>query len=571
MKEACVGSPSTVCDLLKKRRPMEALAEAWKISELFRYPYLTQSLQESGLDLGLSELIFFACRDAVNKAKGGALREVEQWMEGLLTSPPPNILVNHDDGPHADWCQAYRSRMIRAHLLCTRVACRAIQLASVDGQAWGGTGLTLERASEALLAPAWEAITLLKAPQSLERLSSPPQYWEELTKELLRNAHWPSGGLTATGLAENAFSVLAQAVSCQPAFPAALMRHLTRELIEGPHGKKEAELRVPVALVQESSAGQAEAVLAQFVLECLADGKGEVFIAPEQAFVPMDEEFRRLFLDVPFAVARCLEDQGVHFSRLDIRLRVELEPRAKFTSPLLRGNSASGAVARGMYFALTGRVPDPGVMVMAQLKRDGSVAGVDGIEEKVRAAAAVESIDTIIVASKEDQGKAVPALLVKDREIEKVQVHGQQEAAQQAYVRFERGRLIKVVSLDGGDLKQLVRVRSQQSQELLIYLESLEEELSKNPLLERFGRRLDQLRVPLRVLPHEPVRDLEELRLREHFRLGGGDTNRVAESTARRAYFFRGARHGGDAHGQAAYVDMRERASVRSLIASGGG
>jgi hypothetical protein len=92
-------------------------------------------------------------------------------------------------------------------------------------------------------------------------------------------------------------------------------------------------------------------------------------------------------------------------------------------------------------------------------------------------------------------------------------------------------------------LEQLVKARSQLAEAMLAYLKAIEEELAENRLLERFNRKLDDLRVPLRVAPHEPVRDIEEIRAREHFRQtgsGGGDED--ADKATRRAYAFRGAR-----------------------------
>jgi hypothetical protein len=75
---------------------------------------------------------------------------------------------------------------------------------------------------------------------------------------------------------------------------------------------------------------------------------------------------------------------------------------------------------------------------------------------------------------------------------------------------------------------------------LRAYLKALEADLGTNPLLNRFGRSLDDLRVPLRVVPHEPVRDIETIRAREHFRSMGAETGDDGpDSAARRIYAFR--------------------------------
>ncbi|MGH8548203.1 MAG: NACHT domain-containing protein [Methylococcales bacterium] len=94
-------------------------------------------------------------------------------------------------------------------------------------------------------------------------------------------------------------------------------------------------------------------------------------------------------------------------------------------------------------------------------------------------------------------------------------------------------------------LADLVKIHSHRAELLIGYLRHTEEALAGNPLLQRFGRSLDALRVPLRVVPHEPVRDFEELRAREHCRFQGRlEEERYREeqdSTGKRIYAFRGA------------------------------
>ena len=90
-------------------------------------------------------------------------------------------------------------------------------------------------------------------------------------------------------------------------------------------------------------------------------------------------------------------------------------------------------------------------------------------------------------------------------------------------------------------LQHLVTVRSQLVEALYDYLQALEAECARNPLLDRFGRTLDDLRVPLRVVPYEPVRDLDDLRAREHCRpLVVDSEGEEADRAARRLWAFRG-------------------------------
>jgi hypothetical protein len=90
-------------------------------------------------------------------------------------------------------------------------------------------------------------------------------------------------------------------------------------------------------------------------------------------------------------------------------------------------------------------------------------------------------------------------------------------------------------------LDQLVRVRSLEAEAMLAYLRAMEAELGENQLLQKVGRSLDDLRLPLRVVPHEPIRDIEEVRAREHFRsAGSGADHEGPDRASRRVYRFRG-------------------------------
>ena len=67
-------------------------------------------------------------------------------------------------------------------------------------------------------------------------------------------------------------------------------------------------------------------------------------------------------------------------------------------------------------------------------------------------------------------------------------------------------------------LQKLIEIRSQRSEAALFYLRNTEEALAETPLLSRFGRSLDDVRIPLRVVPFEPVRHKEEATQTEHLR-----------------------------------------------------
>jgi hypothetical protein len=106
----------SVCDLWKRGAYLEALRKAYRLSPLYRYPSL-------GLDL--RALVFCGCQQAVEQAWQGDAVQARQWVTALLDAPPPPVLIDHDDGEDTQWCQwcqDYRRRMLRAHLLCTRLA-----------------------------------------------------------------------------------------------------------------------------------------------------------------------------------------------------------------------------------------------------------------------------------------------------------------------------------------------------------------------------------------------------------------------------------------------------------------
>src|SRR5262249_28643052 len=96
----------------------------------------------------------------------------------------------------------------------------------------------------------------------------------------------------------------------------------------------------------------------------------------------------------------------------DIRVRFNFPDRdseAENVIPL-KGNSASGAAAAGLWFMLTGKEPDQQIIVLAQVMADGLLEGVEGIKQKVRAIVGQKRFDTIIVASSRNASEVVNAL-----------------------------------------------------------------------------------------------------------------------------------------------------------------
>jgi HEAT repeat protein len=91
---------------------------------------------------------------------------------------------------------------------------------------------------------------------------------------------------------------------------------------------------------------------------------------------------------------------------------------------------------------------------------------------------------------------------------------------------------------------QLVKVRSHLAASLIAYLKAQEVALAESPLLTPFGMSLGDIRIPLKVMPFEPVKDIQAIRDREHFRVtGAGPSEGQQEDFERRHYRFRGGRN----------------------------
>ena len=414
-----MSTPQDVYTLCTQGRWQEALAEAWSLPPSCHYD---SNLQPLGVDP--CELVFRACRHAVQEAERGAQAAEAslKWVNGLLaTDAPPNVLIYHNDGSDDTWCQPHRALAVRAHLLCARLA-----IAALIAQQSAGT-----HTCEKLLTAAWD---VARIPGSARAVST-REAWRagadmgvrvdqlsSLAQEL-PTEHWTSGNASTAVLADRALCLLVEhrselPVPEQPAFGIGFLRDLAKRLIDGQPraaAREGTESTAPFALVFTSRtygngpAHQEEkALIAEFVLERLEDGHGELYIAPEQALLPMDSDFRQLFTEAPLGVGRLL--QGADGSP-DVRLKIRRRDGEPMESPLI-GNSASGAAAWGLYFLLTGKASDKEIIVLAQVDRRGWLTelGEEGIAVKVGAIARDGGFDTIVVASQRDADTAQQTL-----------------------------------------------------------------------------------------------------------------------------------------------------------------
>jgi hypothetical protein len=150
--------------------------------------------------------------------------------------------------------------------------------------------------------------------------------------------------------------------------------------------------------------------LATLILEVLEPGRGAVFHHPQDAFVTnADEAFVAAMRDAWKSAGQLAQAPGVAIYTQDGRwqLRRGGDPEAQAND-----RSASGAAARGWWCALTGKVPDEGLIVLAQVDPEDvqRLQDVEGVRAKTQAIAADGRFDTIVVASTANQNEAQAAL-----------------------------------------------------------------------------------------------------------------------------------------------------------------
>jgi len=162
-----------------------------------------------------------------------------------------------------------------------------------------------------------------------------------------------------------------------------------------------------------------EGDLHTLTLEVLEPGSGEVFHAPGDVFyTDADDDFLASMQEAWSGALSMAQAQGSARRTWDGRWSLR-QGRERGSAPLsvANGRSASGAAARGWWYALMRQMPDEGVIVIAQV--DGVdtngvmwLKGVDdrGVVVKTRAIAQDPRFDTIVVASQQDEDAAVRAL-----------------------------------------------------------------------------------------------------------------------------------------------------------------
>jgi hypothetical protein len=368
-----------ICTLWEKGDFLQALETVWKLDKVrFNYRELTTRIP-------LRELVFRGCKQAVETAKSGNSEAAGQRLEALLTFKPDALIIQEDDPKDRVWCRKFRLQMIRAHLLGAKMVVWAGECSSQKPGA-------RQAATRELVKAAWRALYILD--ETAAPATEPDTLLLDQLADELTHPRRLSHEANADSRIHQAISSLLESEKREPQIPPAFLRHLSRELLNREKSEGQAR-KIPFALVRKQE-NEAHPFLARFVCERVPYGKGELFIDPEQAFVPMDEDFRSLFFNVPRALKLHLESSASLLDS-DVRLRIELFDRSAKMMPL-QGNSASGAALRGAYFTLTGKHLNNGIIVLARLDANGNFRGVGSLRQKLRAVVESRQFNSLLIS-----------------------------------------------------------------------------------------------------------------------------------------------------------------------------
>lgn len=262
---------------------------------------------------------------------------------------------------------------------------------------------------------------------------------------------FPSGELDAVFIVDTIFGVFARRPEFYPGyFPLSWAWDLTYSLLDKPD-RVLRRRHVPVCGIRGG-----KGFLATLVIEVMQTGCRQVFHAPRDAFrTSVNEEFTES-MKAAWRAACKLAQGSTSLGNCDGRWRLlsgwSLKAQeANEVAAEANDRSASGAAAWGWYFALTGKVPDVGIIVMAQMEDAGVLKEVEGVPAKAKAVYMQSGgcFDTIAVASEKNLGEVNAA-----------------SAGQSSDFR------VSVLKLE--TLEQLVSIRSQLANDLMAYYKDIE-------------------------------------------------------------------------------------------------
>jgi hypothetical protein len=159
--------------------------------------------------------------------------------------------------------------------------------------------------------------------------------------------------------------------------------------------------------------------LATLVLEVSTNGAGQLTHHPADVFCTVPDDQFRASMNAAWAAARNLLGESGSFRDGRWRLLQDWtweEQKRVLLKPAFQANgrSASGAAVWGWRFALTGKVPDEGIIIIAQVDENDVKLlkgfGGEGVFAKTKKINDTGGFDTIVVASTQDEQAAVQAL-----------------------------------------------------------------------------------------------------------------------------------------------------------------
>ena len=218
---------------------------------------------------------------------------------------------------------------------------------------------------------------------------------------------------------------------------------VTRALLDLP--RLEQSCALPVAGV-ESKVG----FIATLVLEAVQPGRGNVCHHYEDALsTSANDAFQEAMLQAWQTACSSLAAEGIDTSTFDGRWRLIRNGRPAASA---NNRSASATAALGWWHVLTQRSCDEGVLILAQVDPNDpdKFCGVDGIGAKCRSAAEHGGYDTLVVASDSNRRQAVEAL--------------REEPSPKP---------ARIIVFEPPCLESLVKIRDQQAEALMAYLQGL--------------------------------------------------------------------------------------------------
>jgi len=139
-----------------------------------------------------------------------------------------------------------------------------------------------------------------------------------------------------------------------PEMPAAFLLDLTQALRGGRRSRSCDPVYVAFPVVRNLPTG----LIARFMLELLPSGDGEVFLNPEQAFLPLDQDFLDIFKAAPELLNRTVPGR---LKGQDVRVTILMHnaDRDVLWERGFGGTSGGGALALGLWSLVTAQLLEP--------------------------------------------------------------------------------------------------------------------------------------------------------------------------------------------------------------------